>query len=153
MFDRNKLIIIILGSLCLPSYNSKSLIIRNETSVPKDRWIFEIRLYWKPNVLLLCQIFRLQSSTKQWRSQNTAKATHIKGRLLDQAVILFNCVPFWNENFFQRKELASNGSEFFSEIAVPYGMENHFYHINCLTWMLLFILRTCVTAFSHKTAR
>ena len=28
----------------------------------------------------------------QWRSQNTEKVTHIKGRLLDQAVILINCV-------------------------------------------------------------
>ena len=25
--------------------------------------------------------------------------THIKGRLLDKAVILFNCVPFQNGNF------------------------------------------------------
>ena len=30
----------------------------------------------------------------QWRSQNVEKVMHIKGRLLDQAVILFNCVPF-----------------------------------------------------------
>ena len=49
-------------------------------------------------------------------------ATHIKGRLLDQAVILFNCVPFRNGNFSLRKEFASLRS-------VPYGMENHFYHI------------------------
>ena len=35
---------------------------------------------------------------KQSRSQNTEKNTHIKGRLLEQAVILFNCVPFQNGN-------------------------------------------------------
>ena len=35
----------------------------------------------------------------QWRSQNTEEVTHIKGRLLDQVVILFNCVPFHNGNF------------------------------------------------------
>ena len=33
------------------------------------------------------------------RSQNAEKATHIKGRLLDQAMILFNCVPCQNGNF------------------------------------------------------
>ena len=30
----------------------------------------------------------------QWRSQNAEKVTHLKGRLLDQAVILFNYPPF-----------------------------------------------------------
>ena len=30
----------------------------------------------------------------QRRSQNAEKVTHIKGRPLDQAMILFNCVPF-----------------------------------------------------------
>ena len=42
---------------------------------------------------------------------------HIKGGLLDQAVILFNCLPF------------RNGSKFFPLRAVPYGMENPFYYI------------------------
>ena len=53
----------------------------------------------------------------QWHSQNAEKVRHIKGRLLDQAVILFNCVPF------------QNGNKFFPLRAVPYAMENHFYHI------------------------
>ena len=35
----------------------------------------------------------------QWRSQNTEKNMHIRWRLLDQAVIQFNCVPFHNGNF------------------------------------------------------
>ena len=35
----------------------------------------------------------------QWRSQNAENVTHNKGRLLDQAVILFNCVTFHNGNF------------------------------------------------------
>ena len=65
----------------------------------------------------------------QRRSQNAEKVTHTKGRLLDQAVILFNCVPFHNENFSERKEFAPRGSGFFPSRAVPYGMENHFYHI------------------------
>ena len=65
----------------------------------------------------------------QWRSQNAEKVTHIKGRLLDQAVILFNCIPFQNGNFSLRKEFAPRGSEFFPLRAVPKGMINHFYHI------------------------
>ena len=36
----------------------------------------------------------------QWRSQNAIKVTHIKGRLLDQAVDLFNCAPLHNGNLF-----------------------------------------------------
>ena len=39
------------------------------------------------------------SETSQLHSQNAEKFTHIKGRLLDQAMILFNCVPFQNGNF------------------------------------------------------
>ena len=38
-------------------------------------------------------------NAKQWRSLNAKKVTQIRGRLLDQAVILFNCVPFQNGNF------------------------------------------------------
>ena len=57
----------------------------------------------------------------QLRSQNAEKATHIKGRLLDQAVILFNCVPPQNGNFSLRKEFAPRGSKFFPLRAVTYG--------------------------------
>ena len=35
----------------------------------------------------------------QWHSQNAEKVTHIKGRLLDQTMILFNYFPFQNGNF------------------------------------------------------
>ena len=35
----------------------------------------------------------------EWRSQNSEKVTHIKGRLLEQVVILFNRAPFQNGNF------------------------------------------------------
>ena len=33
--------------------------------------------------------------TLQGRSQNAEKVTHIKGRLLDKVMILYNCVPKW----------------------------------------------------------
>ena len=35
----------------------------------------------------------------QWHSQKAGKKMHIKGILLDQAMILFNCIPFQNGNF------------------------------------------------------
>ena len=44
-------------------------------------------------------------------------------------MILFNCVPFQNGNFSERKEFAPRGRKFFPLGAVPYGMINNFYHI------------------------
>ena len=35
----------------------------------------------------------------QGRSQNAEKITHIKGRLLERALILIHCVPCQNMNF------------------------------------------------------
>ena len=49
-------------------------------------------------VLMVCLSHTLyarrndSAETKQWREQNAEKATHIKGRLLEQAVFLLNCV-------------------------------------------------------------
>ena len=65
----------------------------------------------------------------QWRRQDAEKVMYIKGGLLDQAMILFNCVSFQNVNCSKRKEFAPRGSEFFPFRAVPYDMINHFYHI------------------------
>ena len=39
-------------------------------------------------------MFLLLIIADQGRSQNAEKVTHIKGRLLSQAMILFNCFPF-----------------------------------------------------------
>ena len=66
-------------------------------------------------------VISTQENIVQLRSQNAEKVTHIKGRLRDQAVILFNCAHFHNGNFSDRKEFAPR--------AVPYGMENNFHHI------------------------
>ena len=60
-------------------------------------------------------------------SQNARKVKHIKGKLLDQAVILFICVPFQNGNFYKGKNLLLLCLSPLR--AVPYGLENHFYHI------------------------
>ena len=62
------------------------------------------------------QHFQIWGHELRWRNQN-AKKSYIKGRLLDQAMILFNWVPF------SKLELL------FPLWAVPYSMENHFYHI------------------------
>ena len=79
--------------------------------------------------LRVCGGGHLKYTEIQWSSQNAEKVTLIKSRLLDQTVILFNCDPFHNGNFSYRKEFAPRGSKFFPLRAVPYGMENHFYHI------------------------
>ena len=49
----------------------------------------------------------------QWRSQNAENATHVKGRLLDKAVILFNHVAFHNGNLFKGKNLLPEGANSF----------------------------------------
>ena len=61
--------------------------------------------------------------TNQWRSQNVKKVKHTKGRLLEQAVILFHCVPFHMGSSLKGKKLLPEEEEFFPLRAVPYGME------------------------------
>ena len=68
-------------------------------------------------------------------------------------MILFNCVHFQNGKLYYRKEFAPRGSEFFPlrARAVPFGMENQFTTLGDLPNMLLFLLRTCVTAVMGAT--
>ena len=49
----------------------------------------------------------------QWRSQNAEKVTHIKRRLLDQAMIFFNCVPFQMGTSLKGKNLLPEGANSF----------------------------------------
>ena len=56
--------------------------------------------------------------TLNWRGQNAEKGMHIKGRLLDQAMILFNYVPFQNENFSKSKK-CSQREQIFSFKSCP----------------------------------
>ena len=74
-----------------------------------------------------------QLANGEARTLNAEKVTHIKGRLLDQAMIRFSCAPFQMWISHKGKNLlpkgANFGSEFFPLWAVPYSMENHFYHI------------------------
>ena len=79
----------------------------------------------------MCVIFSAYNHIlqTQWRSQSAEIVAHIKVRLLGQAVVRLNCVPFQNGNFSLRKEFAPSGSEILPLRAVAYDMENQFYHI------------------------
>ena len=70
----------------------------------------------------------------QWRSQNAEKVTHIEGRLLDQAVILFNCVPFWNGNFCIRERICFEAERIlsFKQWKITFTT------LGDILWMLLF---------------
>ena len=57
-----------------------------------------------------------QYAALQWRSQNAEKVTHIKGRLLEQTVILFNCVHFFQMGIsLKGKNLPPVGANSFLE--------------------------------------
>ena len=68
--------------------NNQASLLENESSRDYD-WIRLKRV----------SISRARNKLEQWRCQNVKKVTHIKGRLLIQTVILFNCVSFHNGNF------------------------------------------------------
>ena len=62
----------------------------------------------------------------QWRSQSAKKVTHIKGRLLDQAVIL-QLRPFSKWELLLKERIRSLGVSSF--LLEQFLLENHFYHI------------------------
>ena len=59
----------------------------------------------------------------QWRSQNAEKVTHIKWRLLDQAVVLFNWFFCSKWELLLKERIAPRESEFLHFRAVLYNME------------------------------
>ena len=63
-------------------------------------------------VLFDLQTFR-KSYIVQRRSQKADRATHIEGRLLDQAMILFNCIPFQKGTSLKGKNLLTEGAKSF----------------------------------------
>ena len=46
------------------------------------------------HLLFDAKMFIIVPTLIQWRSQNAEKIPHIKGRLLDQVMFLFNCALF-----------------------------------------------------------
>ena len=65
----------------------------------------------------------------QWRSKNTARVMYTIERRLEQALILFNCIPFQMGTFLKE----SSWSQFFTLWVAPYSREKHFYHIKTFT--------------------
>ena len=51
----------------------------------------------------------------QWCSEKAEKVTHIKGRILDQVMNLFNCVPFL------KMRISLKGNNFFISSSLKYG--------------------------------
>ena len=72
-------------------------------SSPAWLWVF---------IRPLSHVFNLCHSV-QLHSQNAEKATHIKGRLLDQAIIFFYCVPFQMGTSIKGKNLLPEGPNSF----------------------------------------
>ena len=75
----------------------------------------------------------------------------IKGRLLDQAMILFNCIPFQMGTSLKAKNLLPEGAIFFPLRAVYYSMANHFYRIKLPPLKAGILLRMCVTCVIGST--
>ena len=65
--------------------------------------------------------------TSQRCSQNAEKVWHIKGRLFDQAMILFNCVPFQIGTSIKGKNL------------LPGGANSFLYEQFLIVWKITFI--------------
>ena len=60
--------------------------------------------------LLLLPLFVGAFCLVQRRSQNAEKVAHIKGRLLDQAMIIFSCIPFQMGTSLKGKNLLTEGA-------------------------------------------
>ena len=76
---------------------------------------------------------------------NTEKVKHIKGRLLDQAMILFNCVPFQMGTSLKGKNLLPEGANSFIYEQFLIVWKITFITLSELNLMLLFRLGMCVT--------
>ena len=76
------------------------------------------------DLLCLCSCSRI---TIQRCSLNAEKVMHIKGRLLDKAMILFNCVPFQMGTSLKGKNLLP---EWVNSLLYEkfFSIESHFYH-------------------------
>ena len=79
------------------------------------------------SVALFYAFDKWKSYQCQWRSLNAEKSTHIKGRLLDQAMVFFNCVPFQMETSLKGKNL------------LPEGANSFLYEQFLIVWKIAFI--------------
>ena len=76
---------------------------------------------------------------------NGLSRTLKKGRLLDQARILVNCVPFQKGTSLKGKNLLPDGANSFLYEQFLIVWKITFITFSDLPWMLLFISRMCVT--------
>ena len=76
-----------------------------------------------------------------WRSQIAEKATHIKGRLLDQAMIIFNCIPFQMITSLKGRNL------------LPEGANSFLYEPFLIVWKITFITLTSLECYYFHYAR
>ena len=74
----------------------------------------------------------------QWRSQNAEKVTHVKGGLLDQAMSVFNCVPFKMGTSLKRKNLLPERANYFLYEQFFIVWKITFITLSDLPWLLLF---------------
>ena len=83
-------------------------------------------LHWLKKILYL-----------QRRNKNAEKVTHIKGRLLDQAMILFSCVPFQMGTSLKGKNLLPEGANSFLYEQFLILWKITFITLSDLFWILL----------------
>ena len=66
------------------------------------------------------------------------KVTHINGRLLDQAMILLNCIPFQMETSLKEKNL------------LPEEVNSFLYEQFLIVWKIIFITLIVTIFITHK---
>ena len=94
---------------------------------------------------------QLDPLSTQLRGQNAEKVMHIKGRLLDRAVVLINCVPFKMRASLKGKNLLPEGANYFLYEQFLKVWKVTFITLGDLPWTLLFLLRTYVTCVMGAT--
>ena len=76
--------------------------------------------------------------------QNAEKVSHIKGRLLDQAMIIFNCIPFQMGTSLKGKNSLPEGANSFLYEQYLIVWKFTFITLSDLPLMLLFLSHMCV---------
>ena len=117
---------------------------------PEWKWLI-FALLKTGNVCLMGHITWMHESWEwtnsqhhQRRSQNAETNTHIKGRLLDQAMILFSFVPFQIGTSLKGKNLLPQGANSFLFEQFLIVWKVNIITLSDLPWMLLSLLPTCV---------
>ena len=103
-------------------------------------------------IIALLYSFHSTSSLHYNGEARSLKGTHIKGRLLVQAMISFSCIPFQMGTSLKGKNLRPEGANSFHHEQFLIVLKITFITLSDLLWMLLFLLRTCVCCVMGATA-